>query len=89
MIKFLQKNSSSLSKKRHYFRQIFRRNYFENRNTDPRMSWPKCLRPSVRRILALMVFWGQIQNYMMRVNLSILIVAMVRDSSKNFFLNFM
>jgi hypothetical protein len=26
-----------------------------------------------------MVFWGQIQNYMMRANLSILIVAMVRD----------
>ena len=26
-----------------------------------------------------MVFWGQIQNYMMRVNLSILIVAMVKD----------
>ena len=43
------------------------------------MAWPKCLTPSVRQILALMVFWGQIQNYMMRINLSILIVAMVRD----------
>lgn len=34
---------------------------------------------SARAILALMVFWGQIQNYMMRVNLSILIVEMVKD----------
>ena len=43
------------------------------------MSWAKRLRPSARRVLALMVFWGQIQNYMMRVNISILIVAMVKD----------
>ena len=28
-------------------------------------------------ILCLMVFWGQIQNYMMRSNLSLLIVAMI------------
>ena len=39
--------------------------------------------PSARLILCLMVFWGQIQNYMMRVNLSILIVAMIKDSSNN------
>lgn len=37
-------------------------------------------KPSARQVLALMVFWGQIQNYMMRVNLSILIVAMVKDT---------
>ena len=37
---------------------------------------------SARAILALMVFWGQIQNYMMRVNLSILIVEMVKDPQK-------
>ena len=37
--------------------------------------------PSARQVLALMVFWGQIQNYMMRVNLSILIVAMVKDNT--------
>jgi len=43
------------------------------------MSLARCLRPSARRVLAVMVFWGQIQNYMMRANLSILIVAMVRD----------
>jgi hypothetical protein len=43
------------------------------------MSWARCLRPSARQVLAMMVFWGQIQNYMMRVNLSILIVAMVKD----------
>ena len=43
------------------------------------MSLARCLRPSARRVLALMVFGGQIQNYMMRVNLSILIVAMVKD----------
>ena len=33
-----------------------------------------------------MVFWGQIQNYMMRVNMSILVVAMAKNeptSSKN------
>ena len=34
-----------------------------------------------------MVFWGQIQNYMMRVNISILIVAMVKDPSKNITIN--
>ena len=28
-----------------------------------------------------MVFWGQIQNYMMRINLSILIVAMVKETT--------
>ena len=39
--------------------------------------------PSARLILCLMVFWGQIQNYMMRVNLSILIVAMIKDPSNN------
>ena len=38
---------------------------------------------SCRTILLLMVFWGQIQNYMMRVNLSILIVEMVKDPVKN------
>ena len=43
--------------------------------------------PSARLILCLMVFWGQIQNYMMRANLSILIVAMIKDSSKNITLN--
>ena len=32
---------------------------------------------SCQVILSAMVFWGQIQNYMMRINLSILIVAMV------------
>ena len=32
-----------------------------------------------RHILCAMVFWGQIQNYMMRKNLSLLIVAMVKD----------
>ena len=33
--------------------------------------------PSARLSLCLMVFWGQIQNYMMRSTLSLLIVAMV------------
>ena len=40
--------------------------------------------PSARIILCLMVFWGQIQNYMMRVNLSILIVAMVKSGWYNY-----
>ena len=43
--------------------------------------------PSARLILCLMVFWGQIQNYMMRANLSILIVAMIKDSPKKITLN--
>ena len=34
---------------------------------------------TARQILSLMVFWGQIQNYSMRKNLSLLIVAMVKD----------
>ena len=38
--------------------------------------------PSARLVLCFMVFWGQIQNYMMRSTLSLLIVAMVKDSSK-------
>ena len=37
---------------------------------------------SARQILSLMVFWGQIQNYSMRKNLSLLIVAMVKDVPK-------
>ena len=31
-------------------------------------------------VLSVMVFWGQMQNYMMRLNLGILIVAMVDDA---------
>ena len=34
---------------------------------------------SAIQILTIFVFWGQIQNYMMRTNLSILIVAMVKE----------
>ena len=48
-------------------------------NNDFRNKWI----PSARLVLCLMVFWGQIQNYMMRVNLSILIVAMIKDSSNS------
>ena len=48
-----------------------------------------CSLPSLSaiQVLTLFVFWGQIQNYMMRTNLSILIVAMVkepRNKSSNF-----
>ena len=35
--------------------------------------------PTALQVLSLMVFWGQIQNYMMRTNLAILIVAMTKD----------
>ena len=42
----------------------------------------KCI-PSARLSLCLMVFWGQIQNYMMRSTLSLLIVAMVDQQQKN------
>ena len=34
---------------------------------------------SATQILTIFVFWGQIQNYMMRANASILIVAMVKE----------
>ena len=37
----------------------------------------------VQHVLCAMVFWGQIQNYMLRVNLSILIVAMVKEPLEN------
>ena len=30
-----------------------------------------------------MIFWGQMQNYMMRINLSIIMVAMVNKTSNN------
>ena len=39
--------------------------------------------PSARLSLCLMVFWGQIQNYMMRSTLSLLIVAMVNQEPGN------
>ena len=50
---------------------------FEEKVTSNKWSW----RPSCITVLAAMVFWGQIQNYMMRVNLSILIVAMVKANN--------
>ena len=42
----------------------------------------KCI-PSARLSLCLMVFWGQIQNYMMRNTISLLIVAMVNQQPGN------
>ena len=33
-----------------------------------------------RTVLAALLFWGQIQNYMMRVSMSIIILAMARSS---------
>ena len=42
----------------------------------------KCT-PSARLSLCLMVFWGQIQNYMMRSTLSLLIVVMVNQQTGN------
>ena len=41
------------------------------------------LSPSCITVLSLMVLWGQIQNYMMRSNLSIIIVAMVKTTSSD------
>ena len=32
------------------------------------------------KVLSFMVFWGQIQNYMMRISISILLVAMIKPS---------
>lgn len=43
------------------------------------MGWIERFSPSARHVLSFMVFWGQMQNYMMRVNLNLLIVEMVRD----------
>ena len=37
-------------------------------------------KPTAIQVLTLMVFWGQIQNYMMRTNLNILIVEMVKNN---------
>ena len=45
------------------------------------MAW--IWKPTAIQVLTLMVFWGQIQNYMMRINLSMLIVAMVKDGTSN------
>ena len=39
--------------------------------------------PSCITVLSFMVLWGQIQNYMMRSNLSIIIVAMVKPHVSN------
>jgi hypothetical protein len=46
------------------------------------MSWADLKRrcaPKAVTVLSSMVFWGQMQNYMMRLNLSILIVDMVKE----------
>ncbi len=40
---------------------------------------PEKWSPSALHVLSAMVFWGQMQNYMMRQNLGILIVAMVKE----------
>ena len=42
----------------------------------------KRLIPSATAVLTFMVFWGQIQNYMMRINLSLVIVAMVEEEKE-------
>ena len=44
-------------------------------------------KPTATQVLSIMVFWGQIQNYMMRANVSILIVAMVKDRDSGSSLN--
>ena len=38
---------------------------------------------SAIQVLTIFVFWGQIQNYMMRSNVNILIVAMVKERASN------
>ena len=40
-------------------------------------------KPSSIQILCVMILWGQIQNYMMRVNLGFAIVSMVQENSTN------
>ena len=40
-------------------------------------------KPTCTQILCVMILWGQIQNYMMRINLSIAIVAMIGENSTN------
>ena len=42
-----------------------------------------CRGVTATRVLSLMVFWGQIQNYMMRVSISILIVAMIKPQQQD------
>ena len=39
--------------------------------------------PSCRSVLSFLVFWGQIQNYMMRVSLPFILVCMVKEDSHN------
>jgi hypothetical protein len=46
------------------------------------ISWSHLKRrctPKAVTVLSIMVFWGQMQNYMMRLNLSILIVDMLKE----------
>ena len=42
----------------------------------------KFLKPNCIQILCVMILWGQIQNYMMRVNLGIAIVAMTNSTGE-------
>ena len=39
------------------------------------------LKPNCVQILCLMIFWGQIQNYIMRYEIDVAIVALVQSSS--------
>ena len=36
------------------------------------------MRIKCRNVLSFLVFWGQIQNYMMRVSISLIVLAMVK-----------
>ena len=42
----------------------------------------KLSRIKCRNVLSLLVFWGQIQNYMMRTSMSLIVLAMVKTETK-------
>lgn len=47
------------------------------------MEWmEKMFRIKCRNVLSMLVFWGQIQNYMMRVSLNLIVLAMVKTEKQ-------
>ena len=45
--------------------------------------WNFLPRARAFEVLCWMIFWGQLQNYMMRMNLSLLILAMTKSGTMN------
>ena len=55
----------------------------EGYDVNPGPPWYRRFAPPALYVLSFMVFWGQIQNYMLRISLNLIIVAMAREPVRN------